>query len=190
MKRFKINTDILLSAGGRHILYSPELADTVDPDNITELERDVEEAKFKAIVFLNQSDPVQYEDLNLELKSSKNLGRDKHPDPGANAMEIMVCRSGAFNTNLIGSGRSNFWVLVVAVEEAVEAIILPKKRGKIAEHQLVRFWCLVQTEGRAMLNILHVKVGVTVLTSVLNLQMKMTQILGVKKEVLFNLDAV
>ena len=53
MKRFKINMDTLLSYGGRHILCSPELADVTDPDNIIELERDVEEAKFKAIVFLN-----------------------------------------------------------------------------------------------------------------------------------------
>ena len=51
MKQFKINMDTLLSAAGRHILCIPELADAADPNNITELERDVREAKFKAIVF-------------------------------------------------------------------------------------------------------------------------------------------
>ena len=107
MKRFKINMDTLLSAGGRHILCSPELADTADPDKITDLERDIEEAKFKAIVFLNRSDPVRYGDLNTELKNSKNLGRDEYPASAADAMDIMVRRSGAFNTSLIGSGRSN-----------------------------------------------------------------------------------
>ena len=63
MKRFKINMDTLLSAGGRHILCSPELTDAADPDMITDLERDIEESKFKAIVFLNLSDPVRYGDL-------------------------------------------------------------------------------------------------------------------------------
>ena len=58
MKRFQINMNTLLSAGGRHILCSSELADTADSNKITNLERDIEEAKFKAIVFLNRSDPV------------------------------------------------------------------------------------------------------------------------------------
>ena len=107
MKRFKINVDMLLSPGGIHILYSPEPADAVDPDNITELERNVKDTKFRAIVFLNRSDLAQYGDLNLELKNSKNLGRDEHPDSASDDMDIMVRRSGAFKTNLIGSGRFN-----------------------------------------------------------------------------------
>ena len=63
--------DTLLSAGGKHILCIPELAHAADPDMITDLERDTEEAKFKAIVFLNRSDPVRYGDLNTELKIVK-----------------------------------------------------------------------------------------------------------------------
>ena len=51
MKLFKINMDTLLLTGGRHILCSPELADAAGPNKITELERDIEEAKFKAVVF-------------------------------------------------------------------------------------------------------------------------------------------
>ena len=44
MKWFRIKMDTLSSAGGGHILFSPKLADAADPDNITELECDVEEA--------------------------------------------------------------------------------------------------------------------------------------------------
>ena len=51
MKRFKTNLDTLLSAGGKHILCSPELAEAVDPNNLTQKEIDIEEAKFKAIFF-------------------------------------------------------------------------------------------------------------------------------------------
>ena len=101
---------MILSAGGRHILYSPKLADAADLDNITELERDVEKAKFNAIIFLNWSNTAQYEDLNIELKNSKNLGKDEYPASAADAMDIIVHRSKAFNTSLIGSRRSNRYV--------------------------------------------------------------------------------
>ena len=139
MKRFKINMDTLLSAGGRHILCSPELVDAVDPDNITELERNVEEAKFKAIVFLNRSDPARYGDLNLELKNSKNLGRDEYPDSAADAMDIMVRRSGAFNTSLIGSGRSNRFGNRRGGRGGGRGYNFAQEGGQSREHQLVQF---------------------------------------------------
>ena len=60
MKRFKTNLDTLLSAGGKHILCSLELAEAVDSNNLTQKEIDIEEAKFKAIVFLKRSDTSRY----------------------------------------------------------------------------------------------------------------------------------
>jgi len=60
MRRLRVNIDTLLSAGGRHILCSPELIEAVDNKNIAEKEREKEESKFKAIVFLKRSDPVRY----------------------------------------------------------------------------------------------------------------------------------
>ena len=67
-----------MSASGRDILYSPELAEEVNKDNITRAEREVEIDKFKAIVFLKRSDLTQYEELNTELNNSAHLGRDKY----------------------------------------------------------------------------------------------------------------
>ena len=90
MKRFKVNLDTLLSAGGKHILCSPELADCTDPKNMSEAEVDAEEAKFKAIVFLKRSDPHRYNELNMELQNSAHLGRDEYPTSETDAMDLMV----------------------------------------------------------------------------------------------------
>ena len=51
MKRFRVNLDTLISAGGKHILYSPELVEAQDKSNVKEAEKMAEESKFKAIVF-------------------------------------------------------------------------------------------------------------------------------------------
>ena len=59
MRRFRASLDTLLSAGRRHILCSHELIEAVDMKNITDEEREKEESKFKAIVFLKRSDPVR-----------------------------------------------------------------------------------------------------------------------------------
>ena len=60
LKRFRVNLDTLCSAGGQHILCSPDLIEAADKDNITEEEKKAEENKFKAIVFLKRSDPTRH----------------------------------------------------------------------------------------------------------------------------------
>ena len=60
MKRFKTNLDKLLSARGEHILCSPELAGEFYTNNLMQEVIDVEEAKFKAILFLKRSDKSRY----------------------------------------------------------------------------------------------------------------------------------
>jgi len=107
MKRFKVNLDTLLSACGKHILCSSELADAVDKENITGAKREAEIDKFKLVVFLKRSDFVRYDELNTELMNSAHLGRDEYPTSATNAMDIMVRRSEVFNTSFTGSNRLN-----------------------------------------------------------------------------------
>ena len=55
MKRFEMNTETLLTAGGKHILCSPELMDKVNVD-ATDEEIEIEENKFKAICYIKRGD--------------------------------------------------------------------------------------------------------------------------------------
>ena len=96
LKRFRVNVDTLCSAGGQHILCSPDLIETADKDNITEREKETEENKFKAIVFLKRSDPTRYGSFLTELQNSAHLGRDEYPVSETVAMDLMVRRSGVF----------------------------------------------------------------------------------------------
>ena len=102
MKRFRVNTDTLIAAGGQHIFCSPELMDAVDKDNPTEKEKQIEEDKFKAIVFLKRSDQGRYGNFLTELQNSAHLNRDEYPESETAALDLMVRRSGAFDTSLIG----------------------------------------------------------------------------------------
>ena len=101
LKRFRVNVDTLCSAGGQHILCSPDLIETADKDNITEREKETEENKFKAIVFLKRSDPTRYGSFLTELQNSAHLGRDEYPVSETVAMDLMVRRSGVFSSSLI-----------------------------------------------------------------------------------------
>jgi hypothetical protein len=105
MKRFEMNVETLITAGGRHILCSPELMDK-EEDEPTEDEIDVEENKFKAICFIKRSDPNRYKSLLNDLKHAAYVGRDEYPNTPAGAFELMVRRSGAFTTHL-GGGNGN-----------------------------------------------------------------------------------
>ena len=110
MKRFQVNCDTLFSAGGKHILCSPELIQAADPKNITEDEREKEESKFKAIVFLKRSDQSRYGTFLTELQNSAHLNRDEYPTSEAEALDLMVRRSGSFNTSILttnSGGRFN-----------------------------------------------------------------------------------
>jgi len=103
MRRLRVNIDTLLSAGGRHILCSPELIEAVDNKNIAEKEREKEESKFKAIVFLKRSDPVRYGSFLTELQNSAHLNRDEYPISETDALDFMVRRSGSFCTSIMST---------------------------------------------------------------------------------------
>ena len=103
MRRFKVNLDTLLSAGGRHILCSPELVEAADKKNITNEEREKEESKFKAIVFLKRSDPIRYGSFLTELQNSAHLNRDEYPVTETDALDLMVRRSGSFCTSIMST---------------------------------------------------------------------------------------
>ena len=77
MKRFHVNLDTFCSAGGKHILCSPELIEAHDSNNPTTAECEAKENKFKSIVFLKRSDPNQYESFLTELKNSAHLNCDE-----------------------------------------------------------------------------------------------------------------
>ena len=108
MKRFRVNLDTLVSAGGKHTLCSPEIFEAADKNNITKKETEAEEAKFKAIIFLKRSDPNRYGSFLTELQNNAHLDNDMYPVTESDALDLMVRRSGAFNSTLInvGGGRS------------------------------------------------------------------------------------
>ena len=107
MNRFRVNLDTLCSAGGKHILCSPELIEAHDSNNPTTAECEAEENKFKAIVFLKRSDPNRYGSFLTELQNSAHLNRDEYPDSETGALDLMVRRSGEFSSSLIQSGGRN-----------------------------------------------------------------------------------
>jgi hypothetical protein len=103
MKHFEMNVETLITAGGKHILCSPDLMEKEDEEP-TAKEIDIEENKFKAICFIKRSDPNRYRSLLNDLKHAAYVGRDEYPDTPAGAFELMVQRSGAFTTQLGGGG--------------------------------------------------------------------------------------
>ena len=78
MKRFRVNLDTLISAGGRHILCSPDLVEAVDKDNVMDSEKEAEESKFKAMIFLKRSHQGRYGEFLTELQNSAHLNRDEY----------------------------------------------------------------------------------------------------------------
>ena len=108
MKRFHVNLDTLIAAGGKHILCSPELVQAQDKDKVTADEKKLEESRFKAIVFLKRSDPNRYGDFLIELQNNAHMDNDLYPDSENDALDLMVRRSGAFNCAIIpNTGRQN-----------------------------------------------------------------------------------
>ena len=107
MKRFKIDLDTLIAAGGEHVLCSPDLMEAVDKDNPSNKEIETEQNKFKAIVFLKRSDPSRYGEFLAELQNSAHLNRDEYPISETEALDLMVRRSGAFDSSLIGGRNRN-----------------------------------------------------------------------------------
>ena len=101
MNHFWVNLDTLCSAGGKHILCSPELMEAHDSDNPTTEECEAEENKFKAIVFLKRSDPNRYGSFLTELQISAHLNCEEYPDSDTGALDLMVRRYGAFSLSLI-----------------------------------------------------------------------------------------
>ena len=107
MKRFETNLETLITAGGKHIMCSPDLMDK-DGDEGTEEEIEIEENKFKAICYIKRGDPNRYTSLLNDLKHAAYVGRDEYPDTPAGAFDLMVRRSGAFTTHLGGGGGGRF----------------------------------------------------------------------------------
>ncbi len=97
-----MNLETLITAGGRHILCSPDLMDK-EGEDVTEEEIEIEENKFKAICYIKHRDSNRYKSFLNDLKHVAYVGRDEYPDTPAEAFDLMVRRSGAFTTHL-GSG--------------------------------------------------------------------------------------
>ena len=106
LKRFKINLETLYTAGGRHLLCSKDIMEAVDKDDPTYEEVEQEESKFKAIVYMKRGDKVRYEALTQEFQNAAHLGYDRYPVSVTEAYDVMVRRSGAFNTNLHSNNRT------------------------------------------------------------------------------------
>ena len=77
LKRFKANIDTLTSAGGEYILCSETIMDKVGTEP-TDSERKFEEEKFKAVMFLKQSDKVRHGKLITDLQDGAYVGRDEY----------------------------------------------------------------------------------------------------------------
>ena len=108
MRRFRVTLDTLIVAGGKDMLYSPELVETKDKSNITDDEKKREENRFKAIVFLKRSDLAHYSDFLTELQNNAHINNDMYPDSENDALELMLQRSGAFNCDIVpNTGRGS-----------------------------------------------------------------------------------
>ena len=111
MKRFRVNLDTLISAGGRHILCSPDLVEAVDKDNVMDSEKEAEESKFKAMIFLKRSHQGRYGEFLTELQNSAHLNRDEYPESETDALDLMVRRLGLFMISIISSNNRNGQVM-------------------------------------------------------------------------------
>jgi hypothetical protein len=103
LKRAKSAVETLVLAGGRHVLCSPDIMDTVVLNNPTDQEISIEEERFRAIHLLQIADPQRYSSLNEDLQHGSYLGRDEYPETTSGAFELMVRRSGRYQA--LGSTR-------------------------------------------------------------------------------------
>ncbi len=103
MKRFKANIDTLISAGDRYILCSETIMDK-DSTDPTDAEIIVEEEKFKAMMYLKQSDKSRHGRIISNLQDGANVDCDEYPTTLAGAYDLMIHRSGVFTSILNKSG--------------------------------------------------------------------------------------
>ena len=105
LKRAKSAVETLVLAGGRHVLCSPDIMDTIVLNNPTDQEISIEEEKFRAIHLLQIADSNRYSSLNEDLQNGSFLGRDEYPETTSGTFELMVRRSGRYQA--LGSNRNH-----------------------------------------------------------------------------------
>jgi hypothetical protein len=106
LKCAKSMVETLSLAGGDHVLYSPQFSDARSPNYLTEDERKLEIDKFCAVHLLAAADPHRYKDLNEELLNASYVGRDEYPTTPSSAYELLVQRSGRFQSITRAGDRS------------------------------------------------------------------------------------
>ena len=80
------------------MLCSNDITEAADQENPLEKETTNENDKFSAIHLLHTSYLVRYGNLDKELQNGSQVGRDKYPTTSEGAYELMVCRSGIYQS--------------------------------------------------------------------------------------------
>ena len=101
-KRARSANETLILAVGRNVLCRPDITEAVDQVKSPEKETTSGEEKFSAIHLLHTSDLVRYGNINKGIQNGSYVGREKYPNNSAEAYELIVRRSGIYQS--IGNG--------------------------------------------------------------------------------------
>ena len=133
MKRVKSNIELLVLAGGKHMLCSPEIMtkakDVPTPDEIA-----VEEEKFTAMHILKRSDPARHGDLLEELNNKSLFGHDDWPETSTRTYEIMMRRLGNFpsiGSTVAGKGHFGGHGKMAAMVQGISSLLRPLPEIKV-----------------------------------------------------------
>ena len=98
IKRERSEIETLILSGGCHVLCSPEIMEAADQANQLEKETTSEDEEFSTIHLLQTSGPFRCGNLNKKLQNGLYLVRDKYLTTSGGAYELMIRRSGIYNS--------------------------------------------------------------------------------------------
>jgi hypothetical protein len=107
LKCAKSMVETLSLAGGEHIFYSPQLCEETSPNYPTNDKKKVKMDKFCAVHLLSAANPHRYKELNEELINASYVGCDEYLTTPSSAYELLVWRSGRFQSISKSSDKSH-----------------------------------------------------------------------------------
>ena len=105
LNRFNARLQNLELAGGKHMMYSPELIGIENPSG-EEIKQERE--RFKAMCFILRADEGRYGELLDELKKGVYKGRDEYPTTVSDAYELLIRTSKQFGQTPRRVGRQSY----------------------------------------------------------------------------------
>ena len=110
--------------------------DKIGPDP-TDSEKNIEEDKFKAVIFLKQSDKARHRKLLTDMQDSAYVGRDEYQTRLAGAYDLMIRRSGSVNTNLHTNSEGH---LSLSVGSLVEVVLVVVYKDQVLPNYKAEKW--------------------------------------------------